>query len=234
MARPRREPRPRDAGATRQALLAAAAASFAEHGFAGARVDEIAARAGVNKALIYAHFGDKDGLYREVISSRLAAPEVGGTVAGAAGPRAALEALVRWWFRLLASDPAFARLLAWDLLSGTPRRRAILLESAAPALALVGDLVRRGVAAGELRAGLEPEPFRAAVVALCLGYFLQRPAERAAGARLGRRFTDEEFLDHTCRLLFSAPPAAPPGAALRSGTARSRPAPRRPPRGRRP
>ncbi len=220
MGRPRREQRPRDAGATRKALLSAATESFAAHGFAGARVDEIAARAGLNKALIYAHFGDKEGLYRAVLSSRLAAPEVRRHLDRAAGPRQALEELVRWWFRLLAADRAFARLLAWDLLSGTPRRRAILLESAVPTLDLVGDLVRRGVAAGELPADLEPEPFRAAVVALCLGYFLQRPAEEAAGRRLGRPFSDEAFLDQACRLLFT-------GGAQPARSGRARRAPRR-------
>lgn len=47
--------------ATLEVLLNAATVVFAERGFAGARVDEIAARAGVNKALIYAYYGDKKG-----------------------------------------------------------------------------------------------------------------------------------------------------------------------------
>lgn len=202
MPAPRREPRPRDAEATRRTLLAAATQVFADHGFAGARVDEIARRAGVNKRMIYAYFGDKEGLYRQVLSSRLAAPAAARAAPGGS-PREALEALVRWYFRLLAGDPAFARLLAWDMLSGAPRRRAILLDSAAPALDLVTDLVRRGVEAGELGAGIDPEAFRSTVVSLCLGYFLQRPALEASRARGGRRLDDEQFLDHTCRLLFA-------------------------------
>lgn len=47
------------ADATRELLLRSATEIFAEHGFAGARVDEIAERAGVNKSLIYAYYGDK-------------------------------------------------------------------------------------------------------------------------------------------------------------------------------
>ena len=54
----------RDPERTRQALLDAALAEFAEKGRAGARTSEIAARAGVNKQLISYHFGGKDGLYR--------------------------------------------------------------------------------------------------------------------------------------------------------------------------
>jgi AcrR family transcriptional regulator len=53
----------RDAEATRQRLLAAARAEFAEHGIAGARVDRIATAADANKAQIYHYFGSKDQLF---------------------------------------------------------------------------------------------------------------------------------------------------------------------------
>ena len=59
--------RRRDPEGTRQALLDAALAEFAEHGRAGARTSAIAARAGVNKQLISHHFGGKDGLYRALV-----------------------------------------------------------------------------------------------------------------------------------------------------------------------
>jgi AcrR family transcriptional regulator len=66
----RRSPGPderqRDAERTRQQLLDAAVIEFGAHGFAGARVSEIAARAGVNKQLISYYFGGKEGLYRAV------------------------------------------------------------------------------------------------------------------------------------------------------------------------
>ena len=60
--RPRRGA-PRDPERTRQALLDAALAEFAAKGLAGARVNEIAARAGVNKQLISYYFDGKRGLY---------------------------------------------------------------------------------------------------------------------------------------------------------------------------
>jgi TetR/AcrR family transcriptional regulator len=52
---------------SRQAIFDAAAAEFATRGFAGAGVDRIARRAGVNKAMIYYHFKNKDHLYREIV-----------------------------------------------------------------------------------------------------------------------------------------------------------------------
>jgi AcrR family transcriptional regulator len=59
----------RDAGATRQRLLDAARAEFAEFGIAGARVDRIAANAASNKAQIYHYFGSKDQLFDAVWES---------------------------------------------------------------------------------------------------------------------------------------------------------------------
>jgi TetR/AcrR family transcriptional regulator len=56
---------------TRQRILDAAAGVFSKVGFAGARVDEIARRAGVNKAMIYYHIGDKEALYSEVLENIL-------------------------------------------------------------------------------------------------------------------------------------------------------------------
>ncbi|NEA37522.1 TetR family transcriptional regulator [Streptomyces sp. SID13031] len=53
----------RDAERTKRQILAAAMEEFAERGIAGARVDRIATVAGCNKAMLYAYFGNKDGLF---------------------------------------------------------------------------------------------------------------------------------------------------------------------------
>ncbi len=63
----RPDDRQRDAERTRAALLDAALEAFAAHGKAGARVSDIAERAGVNKQLISYYFGGKDGLYDAVL-----------------------------------------------------------------------------------------------------------------------------------------------------------------------
>jgi TetR/AcrR family transcriptional regulator len=56
-----------DAQRTREVILNAAEAVFAEHGFDGTSVDAIAVRAGYNKSLLFQYFGDKLGLYVEVL-----------------------------------------------------------------------------------------------------------------------------------------------------------------------
>jgi len=58
---------PRNAKNTRLVILNAAEAVFAEHGFDGARIEAIAATSGYNQSLIFRYFGDKLGLYAEVL-----------------------------------------------------------------------------------------------------------------------------------------------------------------------
>ena len=59
-------PRPRDHG-LRDRLIVAATEAFAEHGFAGAGLDSIAARAGVTKGGVYFHFAGKEELFFAVL-----------------------------------------------------------------------------------------------------------------------------------------------------------------------
>lgn len=63
----------RDKEETKRKLLVAATREFAEHGIAGARVDRIAKNAGANKAMIYAYFCSKEGLFEEVLKLQIAA-----------------------------------------------------------------------------------------------------------------------------------------------------------------
>jgi len=58
-------------GNTRKKIIEAAAAEFAGSGLAGARIDRIAERAGVNKAMIYYHFASKEKLYQAIIDEHV-------------------------------------------------------------------------------------------------------------------------------------------------------------------
>ena len=58
-----------DPDAVRANILEVATQVFAEYGFSGARVDEIAARTATSKRMIYYYFGDKEGLFRAVLEA---------------------------------------------------------------------------------------------------------------------------------------------------------------------
>lgn len=104
----------RDATATRTRIIDAAEATFAERGIDGARVDEIAARAGVNKRMLYHHYGSKEGLYEAVLRRRLA-----GRLEAAPLPADTAERLVEGRARA-AADPTYLRLLMWEALGAGP------------------------------------------------------------------------------------------------------------------
>ena len=77
--------------AKREAILAAALDEFSERGFAAARLDDVARRAGVAKGTIYLYFRDKESLFQELIRAMLT-PLVGTIEALGAGRRAARRA----------------------------------------------------------------------------------------------------------------------------------------------
>ena len=108
---PRRAPAPGqrqvDAERTRAALLDAALDEFAAKGFAGARVRDIAERAGVSKDLVAYHFGGKDGLYLAVQQAWLDREN------GFAGPGLPLADLLARYLHDALADPRPVRLLAW-------------------------------------------------------------------------------------------------------------------------
>ena len=84
------------AGKVALKILEAARGVFAERGYSGARMDEIAGRAGVNKATLYYQIGDKDTLYAGVIHQVLGdvASKIAAAVEGAGHPRDKLAAYI--------------------------------------------------------------------------------------------------------------------------------------------
>lgn len=113
---PRRRPAPDqrqvDADRTRAALLDAALEEFAARGFAGARVRDIAGRAGVGKDLVAYHFGGKEGLYLAVQQAWLRRED------GFADPALPLSELLGRYLHEALADPRPMRLLAWRGLAG--------------------------------------------------------------------------------------------------------------------
>lgn len=135
----------------RSKLLSAAADEFAEKGIAGARVDSIAARAGVNKQLVYYYFGSKDGLYRALLQLRLARPKAVPTdERPTIGERMAAAA------RQHLDDPAYIRLLMWEALDAGPDGDVAEEEARAASYAALVDRVAEAQAEGEIPADLDP------------------------------------------------------------------------------
>ncbi|PZF82684.1 TetR family transcriptional regulator [Jiangella anatolica] len=190
---------PWDTEATRRRLLDAAVEEFAEYGPAGARVDRLARSAGVNKERIYQYFGDKDGLFRAVLTQELQrlaeavplTPEQAGDLGDYAGRL----------FDHHTDHPHLLRLLHWEgLVSGgevvAETKRAMHLQEK---VAAVADAQRRGLVTGAVGAG----QLLYGLMALVDWWFvvphvarmtvgadgLDRATQRAAVVELARRMT---------------------------------------------
>jgi AcrR family transcriptional regulator len=150
--RGRRTPGPaerqRDPERTRQRILDAATAEFAAKGYAGARVGEIADRAGVNKQLISYYFGGKEGLW-DALAERWWSYEA--TLDTADLPLA--EQVTRY-VATTDEERAMARLLVWEGL-GSPGEIPDDPKRDAQMQLLVAD-IRRRQEAGELDPDLDP------------------------------------------------------------------------------
>jgi TetR/AcrR family transcriptional regulator len=94
-------------------ILAAARTEFAQYGLAGARIDRIAKSAHASKERLYAHFGDKEALFREVVAADVV------EFFGAVTPRP--DAVPEWvgnLYDLACSRPEHLRMMTWAHLEG--------------------------------------------------------------------------------------------------------------------
>jgi len=111
--------RPKREQAVRE-ILDAALEVFAESGFEGARVDEIARRAGVNKAMIYYRIGDKETLYSEVLHRVFlhVAEQLENSMQEEDPPEEKLRLYVRTLAGLMKEHPSFSPIIIREIASG--------------------------------------------------------------------------------------------------------------------
>jgi AcrR family transcriptional regulator len=174
-----RKPVPRDADKTRSVILQAGIVEFARHGYGGATVERIVARAKRNERSLYYHFGSKEGLYvaslawlyqkqmlaeRELNLDKLSPPE-------------AIRALVRFTWSYYRENTELLSLLntenlykAEHLKKSADRVKAI----ASPKMRLLDELLARGKTLGDFRADAEAKQVFLLISSLCYMYVSNR------------------------------------------------------------
>ena len=171
--RPRRADR---SAATRRAILAAAERVFAESGLAGARTDAIAAKAGVNKALLYYYFESKERLYQAVLEDHFGEFNR-QALAVLSGPGSAREILLRYvslHFDFISRRRRHAALFQQLMMKGGKGPERLFRKYIAPRGEALRNLLVRGMRSGEFR---KVDPFHTAIsiVALVVFYFSAAP-----------------------------------------------------------
>lgn len=189
---------------TRRNILAAATAEFAAKGLAGARVDEIARRAGSNKRMLYQYFGNKEDLWLVVLERTYEA------IRGAEhlqdfqrlDPEEGMRRLVHFNFRYHGEHPEFIALLNSENLHRARylRRSAKIRALHSPLIAMLDDLLRRGAAEGRFRRNVDPVQLYISIAALAYFYFsnihtLSTIFGRDLGAAAARRRRERHAVD---------------------------------------
>jgi len=194
---------------SRRRLLAAALDEFADKGFAGARVGEIAARAGVNKQLISYYFGGKEGLYRAVQAlwlGRDARPDAKNRppADAPAGRSEPLADIAAGYAEQALRDPRFVRLMLWRALGpqATP-------DSASATPDPAGLRARQD--AGELPSDLDPRILLLVLIGLStLPVGLRHQAEALTGLDIDSTEFRALYVEQVARIVAHLAPAPPP------------------------
>jgi len=170
--------RTRDPAATRQRILDAARTEFARLGLGGARVDAIAARAKANKRMIYHYFGGKRDLFLAVLESAY------GDIRSAEGrldlehlePEPALRTLVTFTWKYYLKHPEFLTLVNSENLHKARhlKQSKVIGEMFSTLVAMVEDLLERGVKKGVFRQGLDPVQLNITIAAIGYYYLTNR------------------------------------------------------------
>jgi len=155
----------------RSDILEVATREFAALGYAGARIDEIAAQTRTSKRMIYYHFGGKEGLYRAALLdcySRIRAIESTLDL-GARPPLEALAHLVRFTFDYQLNNADFIRLVMVENIHRAEHMSAIpeLHGLNLGVIATLGEIVDRGVAQGLMRRDIDLIDLHMSISALC-------------------------------------------------------------------
>jgi len=168
---------------SRAAILQAAVCEFARAGVAGARTEAIARAAGVNKALLYYYFKDKEALYAAVIDQVFGGLTlcVQEALSRKLSPRHKILAYAGAHFDYIASHPLYPPIVQGEMM-GAGRGSATQIERMVkqyfrPLFSKLAEVLRAGQACGDFRP-VDPMQFVSSMIALIVFYFSNAPVIR--------------------------------------------------------
>lgn len=131
-------------------ILKAAAKEFSEAGFAGARVDEIANSAGVNKATIYYHIGDKQALYAQVVHDLFGnvVAQFNRNITAAQSPENQLKLFIQTVAGMVDRHPELAAIMLREQASGGKHFPEMVAQDLARILGILTEILDDGVRSG--------------------------------------------------------------------------------------
>lgn len=170
--------RVRDPDATRQRILAAAKAEFARKGLGGARVDDIAAKAKINKRMLYHYFGNKEELFQRTLEDTYGAFREAEAALRIEqdDPITALRRLMSFTWEYYLANPEFITLVNSENLHKARHISKSQTMDAInkPFVQRMQELLERGAREGLFREGLDPVQILIALSGLGFHYLTNR------------------------------------------------------------
>jgi AcrR family transcriptional regulator len=200
---PRAAPeRTRDRDRTRAEILAVATEEFSEHGYSGARVDEIAERTRTTKRMLYYYFESKEGLYAEVLKAAYAAirGKEQAIDVDHLDPVAAIRRIAELTFDHHEAHPDFIRLVAIENIHRAEHLAELpdLAELGSPAIELIDTILARGREAGTITRDVDALDVHMIISSFCVFRVANR---HTFGTLFGRDLVDPERREHYRRML---------------------------------
>ena len=165
---------------SKRRILTAAIQEFSEYGFAGARMERISDRAGINKAMIFYYYDSKQNLYQAAIKHGIEGifPKMRDLILLEGNPQTFLEKLPRLYISFFRENKAFVRMISFNFLQYQDTVESAFQQFFSGRKAVGPRLFRRKIetwyAEGKIN---EPDPvqFIVNVVSLCLFFIVARP-----------------------------------------------------------
>jgi AcrR family transcriptional regulator len=212
-----------------QQILAAAFEVFGDHGLAGARLEDIAKRAGVSKGTIYLYFPNKEALFKEMIRQTVVAhiertERDFGQDRGSSAREQVSEFMRQWWAFMRSADyQTVHRLVIGELHRFPELVEFYWTEVVVRKQQLVDRLIRRGIDSGEFRP-IDPSLAGRIMASMFASHALWC-SSRSSRSDLAV-LSDEEVFDQLMEFFFHAvapansPPIARPKPSARHAAAK--------------
>lgn len=185
----------------KERLLVAATKLFAEKGYAGVSIRQLAEAAEVNSAMISYYYGDKEGLYEAVLSALyvnlLSQFEV------VAAQKTSAQEKLRMYAEVIRrthtqDQPLMARLVLGELSSPTACLELIIRKYTARIVQIISSIIREGIDNGELRQDIDARFAAGAFGGMINFFFIMREATRLVMPVLDG--SDKEFVDSAMKI----------------------------------
>jgi TetR/AcrR family transcriptional regulator len=181
---------------TKEKILEAGLKEFSSGGYAGARMERIAALAKVNKALLFYYFSSKENLYREVLKHaiRKVIPKVRNIVLLEQSPEGFLEKLPAVYIEFISRNQSFIKMIAFDFVQQTDLIKTTFEQAIGKGFRQGPRLILKKIEKWYQKGLItesDPLQFMINIISLCLFIFIARPIIEAI---FNQKIGDEQFV----------------------------------------